>query len=87
MVSETLVGSVDPPFLLLLNIPTDDKPSLYNYFTFVLGLFNLLHVDGEEYAFKTSQLLTDFHLERTSVCSLHTVQLFAFYQCGGFDSI
>ena len=37
--------------MLALNIPTDDKPSLYNYFTLVLGLFNVLLVDGEEYAF------------------------------------
>ena len=33
--------------LLALNIPRDDKPSLYNYFTLVFGLFNVLLVDGE----------------------------------------
>ena len=37
--------------------------------------------------FKESQLLTDFHLERTSTSSLNTVELFAFYQSGGFDAI
>ena len=74
--------------LLALNIPTDDKPSLYNYFTLVLGLFNVLLVDGEEYTLlclKLSHSLTD--LERTSASSLHTLELFAFYQIGGFDAI
>lgn len=33
------------------NIHIDDKPSLYNYFILVLGLFTLLLVDGEEYGF------------------------------------
>ena len=36
---------------------------------------------------KTSQPLTDLHLERTSASSLHTLELFAFYQSGGFDAI
>ena len=83
------MGSVDPSFLLALNIPIDDKPSLYNYFTLVLGLFNVLLVDGEEYAFVVfkNKPLTDFHLERTSASSLHTLELFAFYQSGGFDAI
>ena len=36
---------------------------------------------------KTSQPLTDLLLERTSASSLHTLELFAFYQSGGFDAI
>ena len=36
---------------------------------------------------KTRPSLTDLHLERTSASSLHTLELFAFYQSGGFDAI
>ncbi|KAF9049777.1 hypothetical protein BJ165DRAFT_1608842 [Panaeolus papilionaceus] len=48
----------------------DDKASLYNYYSAIFSLFNLLLVD-----------------ERTSTITLHTIQLFAFYEAGGFQAI
>ena len=51
-------------------------------------MFSLLMVKNIlSLCLKTSQPLTNLHLERTSASSLHTLELFAFYQSGGFDAI
>lgn len=51
-------------------------------------MFIVLLVDGENYGPFLKEIITNsFHLERASASSLHTVELFAFYQSGGFDAI
>jgi len=63
-----------------------EKPSLYNYYGFIFGLFFILLVDGEtDQIYVSSRCL--FVIDRTTTHSLHTVELFAFYQAGGFEAM
>ena len=48
---------------------------------FSLSMVNLLSLCKKQVTH------SDLHLERTSASSLHTLELFAFYQSGGFDAI
>jgi E3 ubiquitin-protein ligase HUWE1 len=67
----------------------DDEASVNTYYSVIFGLYNLLFVDGMTLVQFSHYSICSRRgkIERTSTNTLHTVELKAFYENGGFDEL